>query len=212
MKIRGFRIELGEIEAALNQHPAIRESVVVAVSLPSGEKRLAAYLVPSGVETLSVDALRPYLESMLPEHMTPAAFTVLEALPLSPNGKVDRRGLPAPEFVAGANRTAPRDMLEQRLVALWERMLDVRGIGIRDNFFTLGGHSLTALRLMAEVEKDFSVRLPVSAIFQNPTIEGFAPALRQHASLTWSPAVRSAEREWAHPPFSFRAASATWST
>src|SRR5262249_8971322 len=201
VKIRGFRIELGEIESALNQHPAIRESVVVAVAHSSGDKRLAAYLVPSGTGPIPIDELRAHLQASVPDCMSPAAFTVLERLPLSPNGKVDRRALPAPEFVAGADRTAPRDLVEQRLVGLWERVLDVRPVGVRDNFFSLGGHSLTALRLMAEVEKEFSVRLPVSAVFQSPTIEALAPMLRNDSAPVWEPAVQIQKGDGRSPLF-----------
>jgi thioesterase domain-containing protein/acyl carrier protein len=189
VKIRGFRIELGEIEAVLNQHPKVRESVVVATTHASGEKRLAAYLVLSGAP-LSLDELRQHLAATLPEYMIPAAFMVLESLPLSPSGKVDRRALPAPEFATSAKLASPRDVLEQRLVAMWERILAVRPVGVRDNFFSLGGHSLTALRLMTEVEKEFSIRLPVAALFQSPTIESLAPLLRNQTAPLSSPAIQ----------------------
>ena len=121
--------------------------------------------------------------------MVPAAFTMMDAFPLSPEWKGRSPGT-ACAFVCGKCEAgaAPRDVVEQRLTAIWERILDIRPVGVRDNFFSLGGHSLTALRLMAEIERDFSIRLPVSVLFQSPTIESLAPMLRQQSELS-SPAV-----------------------
>lgn len=193
VKIRGFRIELTEIEALLNQHAGVRESVVLARADVPGEKRLVAYLVPAPGADHNTVELRRHLQEKLPEYMVPAIFVFLDSLPLSPNGKVERKLLPAP----GEERpelekafVAPRTEVETRLTAIWEKALAVRPIGIQDNFFELGGHSLLAVRLFAQIEKAFGHKLPLAILFQAPTIERLAQEIQEQAlSESWSALV-----------------------
>jgi amino acid adenylation domain-containing protein len=180
VKIRGFRIELGEIEAVLGQHPAVRDAAVLAREDVPGEKRLVAYVVAD--ET--TDALRRFLQEKLPEPMIPAVVMALEALPLMPNGKIDRRALPAPDRSRPELEkafVAPRDDLELQLAQIWEEVLGVRPVGVRDNFFELGGHSLLAVRLFAVIEKRLAKKLPLTTVFQGATVEHLAGILRQQA-------------------------------
>jgi aspartate racemase len=193
VKIRGYRIELGEIEAVLSEHPAIKESVVIARQEDSGDKRLVAYLVVGDRSTAGVSELRSHLKQKLPDYMVPSTFVILDELPLTPNGKVDRHRLPAPEQSRPELEegfVAPRDELERQLSNLWERILDVKPIGVTDNFFELGGHSLLAVRLFAQIEKLFHKNLPLATLFQAPTIEGLAEILRQEGWVSsWSSLV-----------------------
>ena len=180
VKIRGFRIELGEIEAALGQHPAVRQAVVLAREDVPGEKRLVAYVVAEREAFPTTTDLRRFLKDKLPDHMVPAVFVSLDALPLMPNGKIDRRALPAPDrsrpeldkaFVA------PRTPAEEILAEIWARLLDVERIGIHDNFFDLGGHSLLATQLVSRVREAFQVELPLRRLFEVPTVAGLAESI-----------------------------------
>ncbi len=221
VKIRGFRIELGEIETALNSHPQVRESVAIAREDIPGDKRLVAYFVPEcrgeafarkilpQTDSLSAQMLRPYkngtfsaptsselrrfLKERLPEYMVPSAFVTLDALPQTPNGKIDRRALPAPSEMAAElqnNFVAPRDIWELQLAQIWEKVLNLNAVGVKDNFFEIGGHSLLVVRLFAEIEKQFRQSLPLTALFQGETVEELAGILRQGQSLrSWSPLV-----------------------
>jgi len=183
VKIRGFRIEPGEIETVLAQHPSVREAVVVAhdVKGASGDKRLVAYVVlHRGPTHASVD-LRGYVTKKLPSYMTPSVFVHLEAFPLTPNGKVDRLALPAPESVRPSTEesfVAPTSMVAHRLKQIWEELLDVRPIGMRDNFFHLGGHSLLAAQLVARIEQDSGKRVSLATLFAAPTIEQLVLAMQ----------------------------------
>jgi amino acid adenylation domain-containing protein len=182
VKIRGFRIELGEIEAALDQHPAVREAVVLAPEDAPGEKRLVAYVVAERELLPTTTDLRSFLKEKLPEHMVPALFVLLDALPLMPNGKVDRRALPVPDRARPELEkafVAPRDDLELQLAQIWEEVLGVRPVGVKDNFFELGGHSLMAVRLFALIEKRLGRKLPLTTVFQGATVEHLASVLRQ---------------------------------
>jgi len=181
VKIRGFRIEPGEIEAALCAHPQVREAVVMVKESAGGDRRLVAYVVPGPSDE---GDLRNFLAGSLPAYMIPSAFVPLPALPLSPNGKLDRTALPDPAQAVRPEREilAPRDEMELRLVRLWEDLLDVRPVGVRDDFFALGGHSLLALRLMGGIERLFGRRIPLSALLEAPTIESMAGLLRQETS------------------------------
>jgi amino acid adenylation domain-containing protein len=187
VKIRGFRMELGEIEAVLRQHRAVKESVIVAREDVPGDKRLVAYFVRAQEPAPTVGELRDFLKKKLPEYMVPSVFVTLTAMPLTPNGKVNRRALPAPEqpnLAPKENFAAPRDVLESQLVKIWESVLNVRPIGVRHNFFEVGGHSLVAVRLMHRVEQAFGKNLPIATLLQAPTIEQLAAILRQKG---WSP-------------------------
>ena len=188
VKIRGHRIELQEIETLLNRHPGVKQAVIVARENASGEKQqLLAYLVAKKMgATLSSQELRNYLKRMLPDYMIPSFFSFLVALPLTPNGKVDRRMLPLPDQAATCDRSiiAPRDRLEFQLTKIWENLLNVSPISVQDNFFEIGGHSLLAVRLTAEIEKRLGKVLPVATLFNAPTVEQLAVAIRQEG---WSP-------------------------
>jgi amino acid adenylation domain-containing protein len=176
-KIRGFRIELGEIEAVLGQHPAVRESVVAAREDAPGEKRLVAYVVADQESTPTINELRSFLKEKLPSHMIPSAFVMLESLPLSPNGKVDRRVLPVPDRARpelAETFVASRTPVEEALASIWSKILVVEQVGIYDNFFELGGHSLLVAKLIAEIQRDLRVDLPVRAVFEFPTIAQLA--------------------------------------
>jgi amino acid adenylation domain-containing protein len=192
VKIRGFRIELGEIEAALGRHPAVREAVVLARADGDGEARLVAYLVVPGEETPSVDEMRRFLKTSLPEPMIPSAFVALEALPLTSHGKVDRKALPAPDAARHAPEAtfvAPRTPVEETLAAIWSEVLGLSPVGVRDDFFALGGHSLSAARILARVRDALGADLPLPVIFENPTIEGMAGAVEKAATLPPEPLV-----------------------
>ena len=176
VKIRGFRIELGEIEAALASHPRIGEAVVIARE-DAGPLSLAAYLVPAAAAAVPpVAELRAFLQKTLPDYMLPAAFVVLEALPLTANGKVDRRALPAPEQ-DGTATAPPRTPLEEILAGLWGQVLQQSSPGIHDNFFALGGHSLLATQLTARLRDALAITVPVRWLFETPTIAELAPRI-----------------------------------
>ncbi len=181
VKIRGFRIELGEIEALLSQHPQVHSVVVTARVDTSKNQRLVAYIVPQHQATPTTSELRHFLKQKLPEYMLPNAFVILESLPLTPNGKVDRRALPAPDLEVNrlVSFVPPRDTIELQLTQIWSEVLEVDCIGLQDNFFEVGGHSLLAVRLMAKIQQQFGKNLPLATLFQAPTIEQLAAILRQ---------------------------------
>ena len=181
VKIRGFRIELGEVEATLRQCEGIREAVVVAREDEPGDKRLVAYV--SSAQMLETARLRERLLQMLPEHMVPTGWVVLDRLPLGPNGKIDRKALPPPQAQAaqGNDYQAPRNELELRLAEIWMQVLKVARVGVHDNFFALGGHSLLAMQVIARTAQQGLGMLTVRALFDSPTIGGLA-ALLQSAS------------------------------
>jgi amino acid adenylation domain-containing protein len=178
VKIRGFRVELGEIESQLSRHPEIREVVVVDRVDRSGEKYLCAYFVsPADLEAAE---LKRFLAASLPEYMTPATFVRLGALPLTANGKLDRKRLPEPDIQnlsTGAEYAAPSGEVESVLVAIWEEVLGVQGIGARHDYFALGGHSLSAVQVITHIRHHFGVELPLRSLFANPTIAGIAPII-----------------------------------
>jgi amino acid adenylation domain-containing protein/non-ribosomal peptide synthase protein (TIGR01720 family) len=177
VKIRGFRIELGEIEAALAAYPAVAQAAVVARRDRSDVKRLAAYVVPAMNSVVSVDLLRKFLRERLPEYMMPATVVVVEKLPLTVNGKLDRDALPAPEFGSAGTGRAPRTLQEQLLAELFAEVLDVTKVGVDDDFFDLGGHSLSATRLVARIRATFGVELELRTLFEAPTVGGLAARL-----------------------------------
>jgi acyl carrier protein len=182
VKIRGFRIELGEIEAVLDQHPAVRKVVVLAREDTPGDKRLVAYLVPNQEQAHTASELRMFLKEKLPEYMVPSAFVTLDALPLTPIGKVDRRALPAPDRSRpelGGTFVAPRTSVEERLAGIWAQVLGLERVGIHDNFFELGGHSLLATRVISRTCDAFRVELPLRSLFEAPTVADLAVILVQ---------------------------------
>jgi amino acid adenylation domain-containing protein len=175
VKVRGFRVEPGEVEAVLRAHPAVREAVVTAPEDARGERWLAGYVVAAeGAEAPAADELRDWARERLPGYMVPAAFVALEALPLTPSGKVDRLALPAPERAERAADAAPATPTEEVLAGIWAEVLGTDAVGARDDFFALGGHSLLATRVMARVREAFGVEVPLRALFEAPTLEGLA--------------------------------------
>ncbi len=184
VKVRGFRIELGEIEAALLQHPAVRAATVDVRANGRMDKRLVAYVVLAEPGALSPGTLVHYLEERLPPFMVPSAVVLLDALPLTVQGKVDRRALPAPpdEGTAAADGSASRSPIEVQLTLLWEQALGGKNIGLKDNFFEIGGHSLLAVRVLAEIERTIGQKLPLVSLFQSPTIEQLARILEEKSA------------------------------
>jgi acyl carrier protein len=187
VKVRGFRIELGEIEAALASHPGVREAVVVAREDVPGEKRLVAYYTASNAngKATGVAELRAHLSGKLPDYMVPAAYVRMEQMPLTANGKLDRKALPMPEGNAYAAQgyEAPLGEIETRLAEIWADVLKIERIGRQDNFFELGGHSLLAMQVMARIRHIFNLELPVRSIFEEPTIAGLAGELPKAQAL-----------------------------
>jgi aspartate racemase len=180
VKVRGYRVELGEVEALARQHPDVRDAAVALVRDSDGDASLACYVVPAGGLPSGFANLRAWLAQKAPEYMVPSRFLAIEEIPLTPNGKIDRRRLPEPERVVPGGPAPARNVLEAKLVRIWERALEVSGIGIRDNFFSLGGHSLTAIKLFAELDKLFGA-LPIALLFEAPTIEQMSSRLAQGA-------------------------------
>ncbi len=187
VKIRGFRIEPGEIESVLMQHPLVKQATVLAREEQSGEKRLVAYFVPHSQTPVTTADLRSFLVHRLPEFMVPSAFVQLAEFPLTAGGKIDRRSLPAPDGPPGDAEhggAAPRTQTEKILAALWADLLHLDRVGIHDNFFDLGGHSLTAVRLVSEIEKRFGKRLPLWSLFDHGTIARQALLLEKDSGWT----------------------------
>ncbi|RKH09758.1 amino acid adenylation domain-containing protein, partial [Corallococcus sp. CA053C] len=175
VKLRGYRIELGEIEAVLSQAPGVRDAAVV-VRGTAADARLVGYVVPRPGQTLEAQALRTLLKERLPDYMVPSALVVLDAMPLTPNGKVDRKALPSPDLATEAARefVAPRTPLEQQVAELYASLLNVPRVGATDGFFELGGHSLLATRLTSRLRTAFQVDLPLQALFEAPTVAALA--------------------------------------
>ena len=202
VKIRGFRIELEEIENVLSSHPGILQATVIAREDSPSAKRLVAYLVMRG-ETVAIGEVRRLLESKLPDHMVPAAFVVLSELPLTSSGKVDRAALPPPAF--GDDRpnrdfAAPRSLLESSICKIWEEVLNVRRVGVDDNFNDLGGDSLSAARLFVRVHEVFHKRLPLATLLQAPTVRALAEVLRDESRVSASSSLVAIQPEGSRPP------------
>jgi len=177
VKVRGHRIELGEIEAALMQHSEVRQAVVVLRTDNPEDPQLAAYVVPAGSEAPAPNTLRDFLKQKLPEHMVPALYVSLERMPVTPNGKIDRKALPAPEGsrVKGQGEfVAPTGNVEQQVAAIWKDILHVGQIGVDDNFFDFGGHSLQVVQVQNRLRETIGVDVPVLKLFQFPTIRALA--------------------------------------
>src|SRR6185436_15438453 len=187
VKVRGFRIELGEIEVTLAQHPAVREAVVTAREEPPGEKRLVAYLVfRAELPAPTVEELRGFVQSKLPDYMVPSAFVALAALPVSANGKLDRKALPAPEEAArpalGSAYAAPRDETEAALAGIWQELLRVERVGVHDNFFALGGDSILSIQIIARAARA-GLRLTARQVFDHQTVAELAAVAVRGAAV-----------------------------
>jgi len=181
VKIRGYRIELEEIQALLNEHESVRQAVVMARADGVGEKRLVAYVVAAG-ETASGRELREYLAKRVPGYMVPSVVVVMDEMPLTPNGKVDRRALPAPEQAwveMEVEYVAPRSAAEEVVAEVWKRVLGIERVGVYDNFFVIGGHSLLATQVLAQIRAIFQVDVPVHHLFQTPTVESLVNVISQ---------------------------------
>jgi acyl-coenzyme A synthetase/AMP-(fatty) acid ligase/acyl carrier protein len=190
VKIRGFRIELGEIEAALQEHGRVRQAVVIAREDETGDRRLVAYLVPEqegqegdkeqGKAGLRISELREHLQGKLPEYMVPGAYVQLEKMPLNSNGKIDRKQLPQAEMESTEqDYVGPRNCTEETLCRLWQEVLRRERVGIHDNFFKIGGHSLMAVQLATRIREGFKLDIPLQRMFELPTIAQLAEAIDQ---------------------------------
>jgi amino acid adenylation domain-containing protein len=172
VKIRGYRIEMGEIENALQSHPDVESAVVIARPNQHGDKEIVAYVISKG--TINVPEIRSYMSKTLPTYMLPAYFVQLDSLPLTHNGKLDKRKLPDPKdagMAGGVEYVAPRNEIEEKLVSIWQEILGKERIGVKDNFFELGGHSLKVAQLISRINMIFLVRINIQSIFQEPVIE-----------------------------------------
>ncbi|WP_437738920.1 non-ribosomal peptide synthase/polyketide synthase [Sorangium sp. So ce1335] len=198
VKLRGCRVEIGEIEHTLSAHPAVVQAVVVVREDRPGDRRLVAYVV-AGDAPPEPTELRDFLAARLPEYMVPSAFVPLAALPLTPNGKVDHKALPAPEWRGDeAGYVAPRDVIEERLVEIWQEVLAVDRIGALDHFFELGGHSLLAIQIIARARDAFEIEVPLRALFEAPTVATLAArikALRAEEERCGAPPIEPAPRD-----------------
>ncbi len=183
-KIQGFRVEMGEIEAALSRHPDVKYTAATVFGARDGEVRLVAYFSACTGRSPSGDALRRFLLDKLPAHMIPSAFVHLDTLPVTSSGKVNRAALPPPDpGRLDRELVEPRNDVERELVEIWRRALGVDGVGLRDDFFKLGGHSLIALRVMIEIEGRFGVNLPLATLLESPTVERLAEVIGAEASM-----------------------------
>jgi nonribosomal peptide synthetase DhbF len=191
VKIRGFRVEPGEVEAALCRHPSVDRAVVVARPDRSGVKSLVGYVVADGAEPAEV---RRFVAGIVPDHMVPSAVVVLDTFPLMANGKVDRRGLPAPVFEPAGTGRAARDPREQVLCDLFAEVLGVPTVSIDDSFFDLGGHSLLAARLAGRIKAVLGVEFSIRDVFQAPTVSAVTDRLGSADTPAGTPEVRPALR------------------
>ena len=183
VKIRNFRVDIGEVEATLAEYPEVKLASVIAKEESSGDTRLIAYFVPRNKPAPSVGELREYLGARLPPYMVPSVFVALDELPLTGTGKVNRRALPDP----GKSRpnlatplVAPTTEVESKLAAIWQDVLSLDRVGVNDNFFDLGGHSLAASRVISRVIQAFQVELPIKALFDAPTVTAMATIIAQN--------------------------------
>jgi len=208
VKIRGYRVELGEIEGVLRKHPGVREVIVVAREVRPQDLRIVAYTVAAGPAP-DADELRRLVREHLPEHMVPSSFVALDALPLTPNGKVDRKALPDPFASAATSDSEPAafvgdvgsETLEAQIADIWKAQLGLAAVPLDESFFEIGGHSLAAVHMLAEVHKRTGKRLPNSILFQSPTIRGMADALRRSGATPLFRSLVPMQPKGEKPPF-----------
>ena len=192
VKIRGFRVELGEVEAAIKQHPAVRQVVVMGREDVPGDVRLVAYVCATGLANNEViDGLRQRLHDSLPDYMMPAHFMVLDSLPMTPSGKLDRKSLPAPAWGSELGAQGPRNELEAAVARVMGKVLNAEHVGVTDDFFLIGGHSMLAVRLVGLLNRELGLSLNLRSLFENPTVEKLALAIRPPPA-----AAGSAPRAW----------------
>ena len=206
VKLRGFRVELGEIEAVLTELPEIQQAAVTVHGANAGREQLVAYVVPAAEEPSEIPDLQAWLGENLPAYMMPSTTVTLDTLPLTPSGKIDRRALPEPDVAASSARETtvrPRDALELQLTRIWEEILDIHPVGVKDDFFELGGHSLLAMRLIAVLQEELDVNVPIMSLFQEPTIEQLASAIRQQDEGATTSSVVPIQPEGDNPPLFF---------
>ena len=212
VKIRGFRIELGEIEVVISRYPNVRQVVVVAREDTPGDKRLVAYVVPVQIGQFEIDGLQEFLKNQLPDYMVPAVI-VLQAMPLSANGKVDRKALPSPSIVNHLEAhefIAARNEIEKGLTDIWSDLLAIQKIGIRDNFFELGGHSLLAIRLVSRIEQSFGKELSLASLLEAQTIEQQADLILGRNGQPGRDETNNGHERPAQLPFFFLGGDATF--
>jgi len=210
VKVRGYRIELGEIEAALREQEGVGEAVVMLRAERGGEGRLVGYVVAAtvereasgdGVPVVELRELRAGLEQRLPQYMLPQAIIILERMPLTPNGKIDRHALPAPDFKDDRPErvyVAPRSAMEKIVAKIWIELLGLEAIGVEDNFFNIGGHSLLATQVVSRLRQRLAVEIPLRTLFESPTIAALASAIEESQRLQTqreTPAIKPRKRE-----------------
>jgi acyl carrier protein len=175
VKIRGFRVELGEVIGVLREHPGVAEATVMLRNETGDDSRLVAYYVARMAEQRPSSAdLRRFLGERLPDYMVPSSFISLDAMPLTPNGKIDLQRLPVPSSAAGRSRTEPLSAAEATVAAIWQDVLGLDAVGMEDNFFDLGGHSLKATRVLSRLRAQLNVEMPLRALFESPTVASLA--------------------------------------
>lgn len=202
VKIRGFRIELGEIETLVKDYPGIKQAVVVAREDTPGDKRLVAYFVPERGQ-IGIAELRSRMKESLPNYMVPSAYISLETMPLTVNGKVDRKALPAPEqdaIATGRIAVLPRTYVEKQLSEIWEEIFSVTQVSVEDDFFELGGHSLLALSMMTKITQVFGEHLPLNLLFESPTIAKLAKQIERHQKTVGQHTLVSIQASGSRPP------------
>lgn len=202
VKVRGFRIELGEIEAVLGEHPLVKDVIVLAKKVRADDARLVAYLVLDIGEKPAVEEMRAFVRARLPEYMTPASFVFLDAMPLTPSGKIDRHALPMPDLTRSdlqVEYVEPRNEAEAFIADICRELLSVDKVGVNDNFFDLGGHSLLATQLMSRIRNKFGVEVPLRVLFEQPTVAGLAESVAElkmtAPNREETPAITAVSRE-----------------
>jgi hypothetical protein len=196
VKVRGFRIELGEVEAVLAEHPAVAQAVANVYAPREGDARLAAYVVLRAGSDAEIAALREHLKRKLPAYMVPQHIVRLDRMPLTPNGKADRKALPAPDLSARERLPSfvePRTETERQVAAIWRDILGIRRVGVDDDFFELGGHSILATRVIARLFSDLRVELPLRWFFAGPTLGALAERIDALRLVKSAPAVAADE-------------------
>ncbi len=188
VQIRGFRVELGEIESVLTEHKEVVQGVVVVREDQPGDKRLVAYFVPASKHTLSITELRNHLQKKLPEYMIPQQFVEMDSMPVTPSGKLDRRALPVPQEESKTEEVyvAPQSEVEKIIAGIWQELLHVKTVGVRDSFFELGGHSLLLVRMLDKLQELFEKEVSVVDFFRYPTVEMLAKFLTQKQEVKLS--------------------------